>query len=284
MSTDNGLLDALQTFAEAIHTGLATSVDSALGQRLANRLRTRMAAYFRGLADTFPYVEIAQVYGRFAITEAAGGTGAGKATDKVIEDWLAEQQYLLESAIVAGIEGAVESGYSAELAQWAEAMGWAPPETGFAVATNPKLMDWARTHAGQLVKGLNVETQKDLADLIAKGLEDQVGIPKLSRLIRQRFTDMAKERADMIAITETNDTLSQVALQAGKDVGADKKEWIRTTDFECDICGPNADQGRIPIDDTFESGHDAPSGHPRCHCSLATYGADPDKIAGLLAD
>lgn len=56
-----------------------------------------------------------------------------------------------------------------------------------------------------------------------------------------------------------------------------EKAWITTSDDPCDDCLENEDEGFIPMEEDFSSGHYAPLLHPNCQCYLEVRKA---RIAG----
>ena len=130
-------------------------------------------------------------------------------------------------------------------------------------------INYANKHAAQLVTKIDQETKERLAKVIGDAIENKRGIPGLSRDIRKEFDDMSKYRSQMIARTETADSLSQGSLDRMKDMGITGKEWVRGGSDECDICQGNEDAGVIAVDKSFPSGHTRTPGHPQCLCTTA---------------
>lgn len=132
--------------------------------------------------------------------------------------------------------------------------------------------------AGELVENPDAQwaitqsTRDMLKDVIANGLQDNIGIDAIMDNI-EAMGGFSAERAEMIAETEVRKANSQAALDgytaARDDLGIPmKKEWL-LGENPCDICQANADQGPIDLDEPFESGDDAPPGHPWCECALS---------------
>jgi hypothetical protein len=115
-------------------------------------------------------------------------------------------------------------------------------------------------------------TRDALRDVIASGLQDNIGISSIIDNIED-MGGFSRERAELIAETEVRRANSQAALDgytaARDDLGIEMmKEWL-LGEAPCDICQGNADQGPIPLEEPFESGDDAPPGHPNCECALS---------------
>lgn len=115
-------------------------------------------------------------------------------------------------------------------------------------------------------------TRTMIRDVIAQGLEDNVGNSEIANLI-QTATAFSEERAALIAHTEIARINSMASLQSYKgardDLGLEvKKEWL-LGENPCEICQANNDQGAIDLDDEFESGDAAPPAHPNCECAVS---------------
>ncbi len=127
---------------------------------------------------------------------------------------------------------------------------------------------YASTHAAELVTGLDATTQQAIADAVATGIEDRLGVPGTARLIRDTVDGMSTSRAEMIAATEMNDAMSYAFLRKLQINAVEYKQWILGPD-PCEICEENADASPIPVDEDFPSGDDAPPAHPNCVCAVA---------------
>jgi hypothetical protein len=131
---------------------------------------------------------------------------------------------------------------------------------------------YASIRAGELVSGINATTQEKIADAIATGIEDNLGVDGTARLIRATLADMTRLRSTTIARTEMNDAFSEATIRKLNRLGVEYKRWILSPDA-CPICEDNNAQGAIPVDDSFDSGDDRPPAHPNCKCALV--GARP---------
>ncbi len=128
-------------------------------------------------------------------------------------------------------------------------------------------IDYADEHCAKLVTRLNDESKERLAKIISNGIEEKRGIPGLMRDIRKEFSDMSKQRSEIIARTESCDALEQAFMDRSHAMGVTAKEWVVTD--PCPICEENGNAGVIGIDEVFPSGHKRPPAHPNCRCALA---------------
>jgi len=145
-------------------------------------------------------------------------------------------------------------------------------------------VDYARRRAAELVSvqgpdNIVQSTRNMIRDVIAKGLEDNIGSRSIADNI-QAATAFSPERAAVIAAHEIKTANTQGTLSAGRAVAAQTdlvltKAWLISNLGCCDICQDNADAGYIPIDDEFPSGDDGTPGHPNCRCDTALHAEDP---------
>jgi hypothetical protein len=130
-------------------------------------------------------------------------------------------------------------------------------------------------------------TRDELRRVISTGLEDNVGIDEIIDNV-EAMGGFSAERAEMIAETEVRRANSSAALDAYTAAKEDlsipmKKEWLLGPN-PCDICQANADQGPIDLDEPFQSGDDAPPGHPWCECALSPVVQEEDAPDGAKTE
>jgi len=187
--------------------------------------------------------------------------------------------------IEAEIEGLLTETY---ISGQAEMISYGKTKLGIPIAYEgppiSKAIDWARSHVSKakLVDGLNVETRKQISNVIADGIKNKRGIPGIKSDIRHKFNWMARgapsdikgltlaSRAELIARTETANALSAASLDSMADMGIEGKEWITAGDDRVsEECEGNENEGVIPVGQTFSGGVMAPPQHPDCRCVIA---------------
>lgn len=191
--------------------------------------------------------------------------------NKDIEDALDPLLATFSKKIEADIAGQIAE---INISGTAEMVTWGKTKAGVPIAyEGPPIqgaIDWAEKRSATLVKGLDEETKKRLAHTISQGIETKRGIPGLARDIRTTFSDMSKHRSELIARTETANSLSQASLDTMEDMEIDGKEWVTAGDDRVsDECEANEAQGVIPVGQAFTSGPMAPPQHPDCRCTLS---------------
>lgn len=198
---------------------------------------------------------------RLARAESVGFTVAATQVEQAARRDFGIEEALTEQAIIAGV---------ADLA--------IPQQT----------IDLGRQVAALRVTGIDTTTRRQLAGTIADAMTGpNRGVPAVSRAIRDKFDSFSVQRANLIANTEMNSIMSQATLSRSQSLGARRKEWLTVGDDRVsqEICLPNEGQGAIPINKAFGSLQQAPPGHPRCRCALATSGASRASVAaGLSAE
>jgi hypothetical protein len=143
----------------------------------------------------------------------------------------------------------------------------------------------AREQSAQLVSGVDESTQGMLRDVIAGGLEDNVGLDGIIERI-EGSAAFGEQRAGLIARTEVRDSNERGALEGLRGARAagvnTKKSWLLGPD-PCEICQDNADASPIDLDDDFPSGDSEPTAHPNCECSIIGVVGEDDvqEVAGV---
>lgn len=128
---------------------------------------------------------------------------------------------------------------------------------------NEAITRWAREYTFELVKGINTNTRKTIADSLTWYYSNPgTTIGELSDMLTPTFGPV---RAEMISVTEVTRAYSQgveVASNELKQLGIETEEVWETNDDElvCDICGPR--DGKVKGD----GWSDPPPAHPRCRC------------------
>lgn len=217
---------------------------------------------------------------------------------------MTEQEELLERAYAAF------SAYLAGLEDMTVEEVYAALKDGIEGATRDEILEVALQESARLIQVIKETTQEGLAEIIAQGLEDQLGVEGTARKLRDliglnaqqanqalklekeleaqglspeeiqkrmaQFTkEKIKERAEIIAQTEMRYAVSQGEKQVMANRGAKYKVAISSRDdIVSDVCQKNEAQGPIPIDKPFASGNDTPPFHPRCRCTVSFITSD----------
>ena len=120
----------------------------------------------------------------------------------------------------------------------------------------------------KLTGGLDETTVERLRTALADTYQAGGDYDALVKAVQDEYAGFNDVRAGMIAQTEMNAAYNAGRKQLGLDMGFNEKAWNPDGTACVEICVPNVLAGWIPIEDDFESGDDAPPGHPNCDCSL----------------
>ena len=123
----------------------------------------------------------------------------------------------------------------------------------------------ANNSLSKLTGGLDKTSIERLQDALATAWDKGGDYNSMVSAITDTFDDFSTTRAELIAQTEANDAYSDARHEIAVEAGLDEKRWDPDGDA-CPECQANADQGWIDIDDSFDSGDDAPTAHPGCDC------------------
>jgi hypothetical protein len=285
------LCEALEELCEATVATLPGSVGSPAGRRLVARMTAAMKTYFERLERRFPTRKVLALAGKYmaARPEDKKQTLAEKQkaqaqvakliepaiglTDAALERALAEHSAVGYMLAADQIEASLRKQFRIR----ESALQEATLRAEFLDQPIPgPVIDWAETNAATRVTAMAATTQRELASTIADAMtQPRRGVPDVGRAIRNQFGDMTTVRSELIATTEMNNAMSQGTFDRGASMGAKEKEWITVGDDRVsqEICIPNEGAGRVRLGRVFPSGHMQPSGHPRCRCALATFGA-----------
>ena len=194
----------------------------------------------------------------------------------VISDWL--NGALDDSAVMQVLDAAWNG---ASITQAGQDFFDTAGVAGMFDLTDTNMMQYLQQYAGQLVTKVDATTRQQLAQALWEGLGGGGGSPlamdALARYLQNEMNQlgnalagMSRQRARMIAITETARAESVGNLIAMLQTGVKLKQWSITTGA-CLICEGNQSMGGIPILDQFPSGDLSPPAHPVCRCSITAW-------------
>ena len=121
--------------------------------------------------------------------------------------------------------------------------------------------------ANVTIAGIGDTTLSRVADALATGVDNGLGIKETARLVNDAIDDPV--RALTIAMTETNRALSVASMGMYEQAGVEQVEWLVLENIACEVCLENADASPISRGDVFPSGDTEPPGHPNCFCAIS---------------
>lgn len=126
------------------------------------------------------------------------------------------------------------------------------------------VMKAAQKYSADLVTNINSTTrgriQQSISTSLSLGEDQSAAAERIANIIND------PDRAEVIARTEAVNSYNKGLMSFAGESGASGKEW-QDVGAE-DECADNSGEGQIGIDDTFDSGDDAPPAHPNCRCGM----------------
>ena len=173
----------------------------------------------------------------------------------------------LQGLIIAEEYDSMEVGYEVSKSLFASGSG------GSFDLANPRAVAWYSQHGGSLdyIKGIQTTSKDQLQTIITKSLDEGWSYNKTSQVIREKFTDMSRARAQLIATNEAAQAYeagNRIFIDGLSDMGVRmEKMWNNSGDEKVsDGCIQNTNDGWIPLDREHSSGHQNPPRFPGCRC------------------
>ncbi len=246
----------LDNLIEALTIARKERVRRPIEAKLEKAMAKAFAAQGAKLLTKFAEAHVQEAYG----IREAGDFNWEKAFDATANQTIAD--------FVGPIVDAVEATMEAAAAELTKDLKL---DTSFDLK-NPRAVEYIKSRGAENVKGINDTTREALRNIIAKATEDSKSYTEIAALIRAAFSEMAKWRAQLIAVTEVGNAYeagNRVLVNDLIDGGLEmEKSWLTVGDDRVDPeCIENEAEGWIPVDQLHKSGHDQPLAHPRCRCT-----------------
>ena len=138
---------------------------------------------------------------------------------------------------------------------------------------NPRAVAYTKDYAANTVTGINETSKATLRRVLERGVDNGWSYDRVVHNIKETFNTFSTSRARLIAVTEMGNAYQEGNMIVARDLQSAgltmEKRWLTVGDDAVDPdCNANADEGWIPVDQTFSSGADRPLAHPRCRCVL----------------
>ena len=117
----------------------------------------------------------------------------------------------------------------------------------------------------------------DLKESFEEGLTEGERFSQLTDRVGEIFDSAEKERAELIAHTESTRAYLAGNVQSAKDSGVVSGAKVLLSSDPCPLCVEIADQGELDLDATWHTNESAPEAyqdkphppfHPGCYCDL----------------
>jgi len=153
------------------------------------------------------------------------------------------------------------------------------PEEAFSLS-NPRATAYLMQHGAELITGIDETTRATIHDILVRGSQEGWSYDTTTKAITEQFPEFAvgtpykhvRSRAHLVAIDESANAYGEAELQQALEMqgrGIDmEKFWLVTGGNICEDCLANAEQGWIPVDKPWQSGHMRYPAHPACRCSM----------------
>lgn len=132
---------------------------------------------------------------------------------------------------------------------------------------NQKFDEMLGDRENYLIDSVDDTTKQYIVDQLSQGHASGLTNAEIAQQIASDVDEVSLSRANTITNTETANATQTAELDTYKEQGVTKKHWVLSEDIG-DMCGENADEGAIDVNDNFSSGDDAPPAHPNCRCFL----------------
>lgn len=145
---------------------------------------------------------------------------------------------------------------------------------------NPRAVAYVRQHGAANVRGINDTTRQYLNTVITQSVEEGWSYQRTAKAIRERYSQFAvgapqqhiRSRAELIAVTESGEAYEAGSEMPVRDLAVAgvkmQKSWLTVGDKRVEQhCLDNQNQGWIPLDEAFASGHMRALAHPACRCT-----------------
>ncbi|RLC77700.1 MAG: hypothetical protein DRJ03_26395, partial [Chloroflexi bacterium] len=182
--------------------------------------------------------------------------------------WDNENRLLLAEILPLLSEGAEEAAlFSAETIEGATGIGvdW--------TLVNTEAAKWARTHAGELAKGITKTTRNNIGQHVAEFVETPGMTLGDLRQKLAKLPAFSENRARMIAVTETTRAAREGNLATARTYENEglftwERTWHTNRDsLVCELCRPLDGKKAGGLDEEYPLGGGAgPPRHPRCRC------------------
>jgi len=113
--------------------------------------------------------------------------------------------------------------------------GWETATDTFGLEVNfelltPAMTEWIDTNGAEKVKGINQTTRTSLSETLTEGIREGESIPKLRDRVTDVFNAAKGYRSEVIARTETHNSMLYGTFETYRVAGVKKKEWLTTRD------------------------------------------------------
>lgn len=151
--------------------------------------------------------------------------------------------------------------------------------------TNDAVTQFLMEQKNLLIDSVDTTTKEQLVRVIQEGREGLLTVSEIKELIDERFKDISRNRAELIARTELANAFNAVEYETLRQNGAQKVRWVTVMDERvCPICEPLHNQEK-QINGNFDSASFnglRPPAHVNCRCFLEEVLSDFKPIGNRI--
>lgn len=136
------------------------------------------------------------------------------------------------------------------------------------VLKNKELVNYFSDHQKLLIQTVDETTKKWIAGKIQEGKDNLLTPQQIADSLISEGKKISKERAKMIAITETASAMTKVEIEAAMRYGITQKIWRTSRDDGVDPICLDLEGKIADIDGLFQGEFDGPPAHPNCRCFI----------------
>jgi HK97 family phage portal protein len=134
--------------------------------------------------------------------------------------------------------------------------------------THERAVSWLRENALSQARSVVGTLKDEMRERITTGVKEGLGVNDITGNLAEFFDEQSEWRALRIARTEVVAGYAEGSLEGYRQSGIVRmKRWLSASDPDS-LCALNIQDGAIPLNASFSSGHSAPPAHPNCRCTL----------------
>jgi len=116
-------------------------------------------------------------------------------------------------------------------------------------------------------ESITAVTRDWVRGLVRQNISQGESLQTLQKHLREGW-GYSKDRAEVIARTETASAQTKGSLASYESLGHEGKEWQTSGSNVCDLCLAAAADGPVRLGEAFSNGFQGPPAHPKCECGL----------------
>jgi len=246
--------------------------------------------HFQAQQDTFPYGQVelllrALVETKSGQEQVISDKALAHFLDRlqpVLVEWTEAGHRAIETPLTKALRKAAVDAFEGAFGMWHERLGLELKPTP---EMRAGLGKWAERKVAELGAQVGQTTRKQIAGTITDGIQKGLSVRETMLSVRKYLRDTSRiaDRVETIARTEASNAVNRSMFDANRLLGATGKRWDCSKDRSvCDACLRNDDEGPIPIEEAFLSGHRRPPAHPRCRCIVVYFGVTRESLVQAM--